>query len=157
MTTSDNSSLDEYAQEMFDILANSPEGLVRDDLMSQLGVTEVSLFHRIKGALQDLLGANDTLNVVGDSSTNNEGGWTYSLQGDPAHPISTQYLVNKTKGILRRQKRQFMVQKALVKGTPGNTTVGRAARRLLRSQQRCMEDTLDVLIELGAGGGETLP
>lgn len=142
-------NVDELAQELYDLLANAPDGERRDDLMDALGIAEVSLFHRVKGALQDLLGGGDTITVVGDPKSGQEGGWVYSLRADPQNPISLDYLIAKTRNIFARQKRQYMVHRALAEGTDGRTAAGRAARRLVRSQYRAMEDTVDVLVELG--------
>ena len=158
--------LDDQAHDLYDLLqAAAPNMVPRDDLMESLGliggrllgnpnaaptVKEVTRFHRIKGVLQDHLAAADVVTVVGDPSTNGLSCWSYGLQGDPSHPIATLYLVAKTKNTFLRQKRQYLIHKTLAAGIPGNTTVGRYARRLMRSQYRALEDTVDVLVELGA-------
>lgn len=142
--------LDRLAAEMYHILQGvSPRAMDRDDLMRAMGIVTVSDFHQIKGVLQDLLGATDTINLVADPSNNGLSGWTYSLQGDPTEPAVRAYLVAKTKGILQRQLRQYSIHRSLAAGISGNTVAGRAARRLQRSHYRTIEDTVDVLVELG--------
>jgi hypothetical protein len=42
-----------------------------------------------------------------------------------------------------------MVIRSLAAGINGNTTAGRYIRRLARSQYRTLEDTVDVLVDLG--------
>ena len=143
------------AGKLFDLLAEvAPEGRTRDDLMADLGITDVGLFHQVKGELQDVL-AGDRITVVGDSSTNNDGGWTYSLQGDPNNPISKEYVVQRARGLHSRHTRSYNIVQAWKNGTRANSKVGIAVRDLLESERRAVMDTMRVLISLGVSNPDT--
>lgn len=149
---------DAYAQDMFNALAAvAPNGLTRNQLLEALNIIpagatptsrQVVFFHHVKGHLQDILGATDLVTMVGEQTVGDQG-WIYRLEGDPTAPVSRLYLIQKTRGIFKRQSRSFMVIRSLAAGINGNTTAGRYIRRLARSQYRTLEDTVDVLVDLG--------
>jgi hypothetical protein len=139
---------EELASQLQDILTQNPDGLVRDEIISILGLEDVHGFHVVKGALQDRL-ANDSMTVVGDSRTALHGGWTWSLQANPAHPSSIRYNRAKARGLFGRQSRALDVAVSLARGTPGNTNVGKAARRAEMSLRHSLEITADLLEEMG--------
>ena len=140
----------DWADQIHQLLANNPEGMLRDGLMAacQPPIPDVNTFHIVKGVLQDRLSIAQ-ITVCGDSSTSMEGGWTYSLRGDPEHPIARRYQIYKLRNLFGRQRRSYMVAKALENGTNGRTTAGRAARRVTMQNRRTMEDIADALVELG--------
>jgi len=142
--------LDQWAADMLTLLAAQPGGLTRDDIMAQVGIPTVKDFHDAKGVLQDICGATDTITIVGDSTTAMVGGWTWSLQGDPTNVTSRRYQVTKYKNIFGRQRRSYMVVSSIVKGTPGNTAIGRSMRRAKRSIYNSLVEINDALVELGA-------
>jgi hypothetical protein len=152
------SRYDDLAQDLYDLLILvAPAARPRDELMDDLGMIadpavgptarEVGDFHAVKGKLQDLLGVTDTITLVGEP--NGVGAWEYALRGDPTDTMATTYLVIKAKGLFLRQKRAYRVLQALSAGISGSTVAGRMVRRLMRSQYRALEDTVEVLVELG--------
>ena len=88
-----------------------------------------------------------TTAMQGDSGDRE--GWTYSLQGDPAHPISRVYQVAKLKGLFGRECRTYNVSKSLAKGQDRRTTFGKHAHDLVKSNMRVLEDIDAMLQELG--------
>lgn len=156
MTNISRTRLEELAAEMFDLLAASTEPIQRDPLMHQLGLTTVPDFHTVKGALQDMLGGADTINVVGEA-TAEPGGWYYSLSGDGSEAKVMTYLTFKERQIFARQSRAWMVVNSMCAATDGRTAQGRALRRQRRSITRSLEDTLDVMVELGIGRLPPMP
>jgi len=142
------SRINELAAEMFDVLADATDPVQRDELMTTLGITSVVEFHNVKGALQDSLGGGDSITVIGEP-TAEEGGWFYSLDGDGTSVKSVDYLTYKERQIFSRQARAWMVVNALCRATNGRTAKGRTLRRQRRSITRSLEDTLDVMSELG--------
>jgi hypothetical protein len=150
---------DDLAQDLYNLLQPiAPASRQRNDLMDRLGMIddpsgvptgqEVRDFHIVKGKLQDLLGVTDTVTLIGEP-TWGVGGWMYSLRGDPTDNEARDYLIAKTSGLFQRQKRAYRVLQGLANGINGSTTAGRYIRRLMRSQYRALEDTVDVLVELG--------
>lgn len=140
--------IDDLAQQMFDLLVAAPDPVQRDTLMADLGLTSIVEFHNVKGALQDMLGSGDTINIVGES-TGDPGGWYYSLDGDGSSAASVTYLTYKERQIFARQSRAWMVVNSLCNASDGRSVKGRALRRQRRSIARSLEDTLDVMVELG--------
>jgi len=143
----------DWASQIHTLLANNPDGMKRDDLMAacQPPIPDVNTFHVVKGILQDRLGSTQ-ITVVGDSRTAGQGvkgGWTYSLQGDPEHPIARRYSIYKLRRIFAFQRRSYVVSTALANGINGRTAVGRAANRVRMQNRRTMEDIADALTELG--------
>lgn len=141
--------IDRLAGEMFDLLAAHADGMTRDALMDEMGLTDVGTFHEVKGRLQDLLGGSDSLTVAGDSTTALDGGWTYTLEGDPNSEASIKYNEAKQRNVYGRQRRAYMVALGLARGTDGRSAAGRAVRRQVRSLYRVLEDTVDVMDEMG--------
>lgn len=152
MTTS-KPTIEGYADRLFDLLVASPDGLTRDALMAQLGITDVNMFHVIKRQLQKTLGT-DTVTIVGDPKTNNEGGWTYSLQGDPSHPLAQQYLILRAENLLSRHMTSHTITKSLRNGVDRRTTAGQVINRMLETERRLIVDTFEVLVSLGARHGD---
>jgi hypothetical protein len=143
------SRLDDLASDMFDMLAAiAPTGIPRDDIITALGIYDVNEFHGVKGALQDMLGEIDIITVVGERGAAGAG-WEYSLRGDPTDPAVVSYLVERSYNDFSRDRRSFVIAKALAAGIPGRTSAGRAALRRARMAYRSMEDTVDMLTELG--------
>lgn len=140
----------QWADDMFDLLVANPAGLTRDDIMSRLSIPTVGDFHDAKGILQDKCGATDSITVVGDSTTAMKGGWTWSLQGDPANVIGRQYQIRKWRNLFGRERRAYMVVTSIVRRTPGNSAIGRSIRRAQRSIYNTMTEISDALVELGA-------
>ena len=153
MTTNSQTTIEGHADQLFDLLDASPHGMTRDALMAKLGITDVNLFHVIKKQLQKTLGS-DTVTIVGDPKTNNEGGWTYSLQGDPAHPLAQRYLILRSENLLSRHMVSYTISKGLRNGVDRRTTAGQAINRLLEAERRVIVDTFEVLVHLGARTGD---
>jgi hypothetical protein len=137
---------DALVARLFDLLAAAAPGKVqRDDLMSSLGITEVAEFHDIKGRLQDVLGADATQAVVGESA--GEGGWYYGLEGSPADAVARAYLIYKTKRERSFLRRHRNVMVALARSAGGGTAA-RMVRRHIRDADRMIEDLTELLDEL---------
>jgi hypothetical protein len=141
--------LEQWASDLEDALTGAPDGMTRNDLMAAVGISRKTDFHRAKGVLQDRLGTTDTITMVGEPITPNSTGWTYSLQANASDPTAAKYQISKQRNLFLRMCRAYMVAMALVRGTPGNTAVGRAARRQARGIYRNLEDVTDVLTEMG--------
>jgi hypothetical protein len=148
--------IENLAVTMFETLAECPEPMQRDTIMAIMGMTSVVEFHDVKGALQDALGGADTITVIGEP-TADEGGWYYSLEADGASEKSRVYLAYKERQIFARQSRAWMVVNALCRASDARTVKGRALRRQRRSITRSLEDTLDVMTELGIADLPAMP
>jgi len=155
------------AQDLYDLqVAAMPRECSRNELMKGIGIVanpakgptqnEIVFFHEIKGYLQDILAVTDVVTMVGRRVAGNQG-WMYSLQGGPTHPVSKEYMIEKTRGLFKRHKRSYAVMTALSAGISGSTTEGRYIRRLQRTAYRALEDTVDVLAELGVSAPSLPP
>ena len=153
MSNNSKPTIEGYADQLFDLLVASPDGMTRDAIMAKLGITDVNTFHIIKRQLQKTLGT-DTVTVVGDPKTNNDGGWTYSLQGDPSHPVAQQYQILRGENLLSRNLTSFTITKALRNGVDRRTVAGQTANRMLETQRRLIIDTFEFLVQLGARTGD---
>jgi hypothetical protein len=128
--------------------AIKPNGLTRDQLMGRTGIPDVSTFHWAKRVLQEKL-SGGTETVVGDSATNNYGGWTYSIQSQPDAAASRVYQIRKHRQIFGRLRTTYLVVAVLARGQ-GRTAVGRYTQRHARDLYAMMENTVDILVDLGA-------
>jgi hypothetical protein len=149
------SDREECASAMFDILAAAPEPISRDEIMALLSIQGVSEFHKTKGVLQDMLGSDDEINLVGEHANGN--GWFYSLRGAPDDEIARRYLIQKERNILGREIREYFVVCSLARNVDKRTTAGRLAYRVVKQAYRKIEDSSDLLVELGYDGDITLP
>ena len=151
--------LDGWMQRLYDLLLiAAPYGVPRDDLMEDLGIMadpvagptakEIVLFHEIKGKLQDKLGLTDVVTVVGHQENAGEP-WVYSLQGDPKNPVSEEYLKSRAVKEFATECRSYLVSRALAAGVPGNTTIGKYIQKVQRQGYRKLEDSAELLDELG--------
>jgi FPC/CPF motif-containing protein YcgG len=161
---------DDWAQDIFDVLAASPTPMLRDDIMEAIGMIdatsgvpdfqEVNDFHDAKNKLQRTLGLTtvaDTITMVGHPDPLKRGkGWEYSLQGDPAHPVSRTYQIAKTRRLFGALMTAYAVARSLKQGTSASTAVGKVAKKVEKATWRLLEDSADALVELGVPA-PTLP
>ena len=122
--------------ELFDYLADQPEGVTIDDIAAELGVV-YSRARKIVRKLRLLLGETDQINLVCDPAGASER-WIYRLVGnlEAARP----WIDTRLRDLEARLETSRAVAKSLISATDGRTNDGKRVRKIERALTRLLED-----------------
>ena len=139
--------IDRLAVEVFNLLRQQTSPISRDDIIALTDVNSVVEFHNVKTRLQAVLSSTDTVTLVGQPGAGQEA-WYYSLVGTATDEYHD-YMVLREEGIYARTTSSWHVVTPLVRAADPTTAEGLRLSRQQRSLERTLDDTYDVLVDLG--------
>ena len=127
-------------QDLFDVLADLPDGTTKPDLCTRLDATPDRLDRAIR-QLRRVLGEGDTINLIAEPDGLRQP-WRYRLVGklDEARP----WVKNRRRDLTTRIRTMALVADSLVAGSDGRTLDGRKAR-LMATTLHYLVEQLDLL------------
>lgn len=124
--------------ELFDYLAEQPDGVTIDDIATHHSVTVNHARDLIQG-LRDVLGDSDTINVPCDPNPDDPNGrWLYRLVGTMDDVQA--WAGNRIGDTERRIRTQFSVIASVAAGADPRSMDGRKARLMKKALGRLLED-----------------
>lgn len=133
------------ADELFDRLAERPEGLEIGEIADSLGVP-VNIAREVVKVLRQVLAEGDRIAVP----VNCEGGrWLYTLSGDTGETGPVQGWTRRRMGAATANlETDVMTWAALAQNVDGRTSNGKMTRYVAKSMARIQEDIKDLFPEL---------
>lgn len=134
-------NVDDRAGLLFDFLVANPEGVTIHEICADQNMNQTKAKDVIR-ALRDLLGSDDTINLVCEPQ--GIGPWLYRLEGNPDG--ARWWQINRIQDTERRIRTQHAVCSSISAELDARTVEGRKARLFKKGLGRLLEDIEDLTV-----------